>query len=276
MWYQGMTTAIHLVNVQGMDISNSTCDDNVAYCILSNYPNGDIAATGIIGTNMNFWGQNVAISITGNASNDPNNWTRYMFSGFWSYAGNAPSGPSTASSLFNNVNGVSLSGMNFYNQGDDIQLFYVNGANIGPFTNLKDGRRFVLVDSSSNVNIHDASITGTAQQSTAGTYPVIESTNSRNISVHGITTTAPSGFVANASYGLKIDAGTIGSTVYGNSFNAQTISPMSLLDTSTLLDIQTGISTSSGHVACIKSSGPPPILGYCSSAVSASGSCTCN
>lgn len=35
-------------------------------------------------------------------------------------------------------------------------------------------------------------------------------------------------------------------------------------------------SPASGHVACIKSSGPPVVLGYCSSAVLSDGSCTCN
>jgi hypothetical protein len=31
-----------------------------------------------------------------------------------------------------------------------------------------------------------------------------------------------------------------------------------------------------GNASCIKSSGPPIVIGYCSTAVSSSGSCTCN
>jgi hypothetical protein len=276
MWYQGMSVAVHLVNVQGMDLSDSTCDDNVQYCILSTYNSGDIAAAGIIATNMNFFGQQAAIYIWGNAASDPNDWSRYTFSGFWSYAGNAAAGQSGSSSVFYNVNNVSLSGTNWFNAGDDIQFFYVNGGNVGPFTNVKDGRRFVLLTSCTNINVHDAAILGTAQQQTPGTYAVVETLNSRNISVHGITTTAPSGFLANASYGLKIDAGTAGSVIYGNSFNAQTVSAYSVLDTTATFLPQIGISTVAGQAACIKSAGPPPVLGYCSTAVTASGSCTCN
>jgi hypothetical protein len=276
MWYQGMSVAVHLINVQGMDLSNSTCDDNVKYCILSNYPDGDVAAAGIVATNMNFFGQQVAISITGNAASDPNDWSRYIFSGFWSYAGNAAAGPSGSTNVFYNLNNVSLSGVNWNNSADDIQFFYVNGGNIGPFTDTQDGRRFVLLTSCTNIDVHDATILGTAQQQTPGTYAVVETSNSRNISVHGITTTAPAGFLASASYGLLIDAGTAGSTIYGNSFNAQTVSAYHVLDTTATFAPLIGIPTVAGQATCIKSAGPPPVIGYCSSAVTASGSCTCN
>ena len=100
------------------------------------------------------------------------------------------------------------------------------------------------------------------------------------VPIHWITTSAPTAptgyFLANASYGLKIDAGTTGSTIYGNAFGAQTVSAYNVLDTTATFSPQIGITAPAGQAACIKSAGPPPVLGYCSSAITASGSCTCN
>jgi hypothetical protein len=39
---------------------------------------------------------------------------------------------------------------------------------------------------------------------------------------------------------------------------------------------QRGRSATAGHAACIKSAGPPLVIGFCSTAVSSSGNCTCN
>jgi hypothetical protein len=39
---------------------------------------------------------------------------------------------------------------------------------------------------------------------------------------------------------------------------------------------QVGSAPLSGHAACIKSSGPPVVIGYCSTFVSSTGTCTCN
>lgn len=36
------------------------------------------------------------------------------------------------------------------------------------------------------------------------------------------------------------------------------------------------VSTTAGHAACIKSAGPPAVIGFCSTVISSSGTCTCN
>jgi Pectate lyase superfamily protein len=41
-------------------------------------------------------------------------------------------------------------------------------------------------------------------------------------------------------------------------------------------DVVAASNSTAGHVACIKSAGPPAIIGFCSSAVNSKGSCTCN
>ena len=279
VWFQGLPAAIACHNVAGLNISESTWDDNVQYGIIGNYPAGDVQCTGITGSDLEFFGEVANIYLAGNAANlSLFGFVNLSNSTYW-WSGRAPAGTTNTAFLFQNASDISISGSSRNNLGDVIQLYGVRNVNIGPLVSEGDGHSIVNIpNGSTNVNLHDITVNN---PSVNGVYPAVASVPNgcTSCSFQNLQTTTggtPDFGTSAANYGLLVVSS--GSIFGGNSFNAQSVAPYSVTDSTANFAASTAGSTGPtvNHAACIKSSGPPAVIGYCSTVVDSSGACTCN
>jgi hypothetical protein len=124
--------------------------------------------------------------------------------------------------------------------------------------------------SSGNFNSVQLKLQSSVWSGTASLFPgwAIQSTVSAGTNPNSILTLLPFNSTGTPALQVNSNANITGTLQWGTGGAGAPISSSTA--------VPTVGSPTAGHAACIKSGGPPVVIGFCSTTVSASGTCTCN
>lgn len=280
IWYQSLSVGIQCHNGTGVWMENSTWDDNVSYGLFFNFPGGDIKCAQVHGTDLEMFGQVTTIYASGDPANRMVS-NHYDLKGVFEHTGRSPAGTTNTAMFFQNVADIHVEGLFQNNLLDDIQMYNVINANLGPIQTEGDGGSVLDMPTGNtnyNVNLHDVS---SNNPSVNGAHPAVANIFGCNHCIFDNLSTSKIGTplfgTSTANYGLAIDATSTTSVIGSFNFTGQSVSPTIISDTTATMGTVTIVGVPvAGQAACIKALGPPVIVGYCSGAVGAGGTCTCN
>lgn len=227
-WFILNAIAIHIANGSGLDLSHNTCDSGNAYCIASSAAAGDIQALAIVASDLRCYGQQYAISILGDGTGS---FGSDYFSGIFDH--------DIASEAVDleNVANITVEGNFNNNQGKDAYVFNSKAVTLGSLQVENTGSTSVFILNSTDTHLTNSNFLNSALGVTPGTVPMISVQGSTGTLVQGNSSTVLAPGTGSASYGLMVDGTSVGTRILSNSFNAQTVAPYNVLDTTANVDI---------------------------------------